>query len=89
MKIGRRLKAAAANLLASPKAESFPAGGKLIECRHCENILFHKRRASLNTAVSSLTSTEWIDREACALVCSNCSRIEWFLDDLEPEASNP
>ena len=52
MKIGRRLKAAAANLLASPKAESFRAGGKLIECRHCENILFHKRRASLNTAVS-------------------------------------
>ena len=85
MKIGRGLKAAAKVLLSGPKAESFRAAGKLVECRHCENILFHKRKGSLNTAFSSLTSTEWSDREACILVCANCSRLEWFYDDLEPE----
>jgi hypothetical protein len=27
-------------------------------------------------------SLEWADREASVLVCANCSRIEWFYDDL-------
>lgn len=87
MRIAAGLKAAAKALVAGPKAQSFRAGGKVVECRHCENILFHKRKASLNTALSSLTSTEWADREACALVCANCSRIELFYDDLKPEDS--
>jgi hypothetical protein len=85
MKIGRGLKAAAKALFSGGSAESFRAGGKLVECRHCENILFHKRKASLNTALSSLTHTDWSDREACVLVCANCSRLEWFIDDLEAE----
>ena len=85
MNITAGLKAAAKALVARPKAESFRAGGKLVECRQCENILFHKKKASLNTALSSITGTEWNDREACILVCANCSRIEWFYDDLEAE----
>ena len=85
MNIGRGLKAAAKALVSGPKARSFRAGGKIVECRHCENVLFHQRKASLNTALSSLTSTEWSDREACVLVCANCSRMEWFFDDLHPE----
>jgi hypothetical protein len=85
MKITAGLKAAAKAMAAGPKAESFRAGGKLVECRQCENILFRKQKASLNTAFSSLTSTEWTDREACVLVCANCSRIEWFYDDLPAE----
>jgi uncharacterized protein len=85
MKITAGLKAAAKALVAGPKAESFRAGGKLIECPHCENVLFHKKKISLNTAFSSLANLEWTDREACVLVCANCSRIEWFYDDLTPE----
>ena len=73
------------NILPRPKAESFRAAGKLVECRHCENILFHKRKASLSTALTALVNLEWTDREACVLVCANCSRIEWFYDDLEAE----
>ena len=85
MKIAAGLKAAAKGFVAPPKAESFRVGGKLVECAHCENVLFHKRKASLNTALSSLTSSEWLDRQASVLVCANCSRIEWFYDDLKPE----
>ena len=86
MKIAAGIKAAAKAFVSGPKAESFRAGGKIVECPHCENILFHKKKASLNTAWSSLTGTEWMDREACALVCANCSRIELFYEDLAPEA---
>ncbi len=82
MNIVAGLKAAAKSIATKPKAESFRAAGKLVECPHCENILFHKKKFSLNTAMSSLTGTEWTDREACVLVCANCSRIEWFYDDL-------
>lgn len=85
MNIARGLKAAAKALTAGPQAASFRAGGKIVACPHCENVLFHARKASLNTALTSLTHLEWTDREACVLVCANCSRLEWFLDDLTPE----
>ena len=88
MKIVAGLKAAAKTLVRGPRAESFHAAGKQVECPHCENILFHKKKASLNTALSSMTKTEWTDREATALVCANCSHVEWFYDNLraDPEA---
>lgn len=66
-------------------SESFKVAGKLIECAHCENTLFHKNKFSLNTAVSSATNTEWSDKEASVLMCANCSRLEWFYDDLDAE----
>lgn len=85
MKIVQGLKAAAKSLVSGPKAESFHAAGKQVECPHCENILFHKRKASLNTALSSLTNTEWTDRQACVLVCANCAHMVWFYDDLQSD----
>jgi len=86
MNIARGLKAAAKAFGAGPAAESFHAGGKKVACPQCENVLFRKRKASLSTSFSALTNTEWTDEEACALVCANCSRIVWFLDDLKPDA---
>jgi len=79
MNIAAGLKATAKSLTTAPKAESFRAGGKPIECPHCENILFHKKKASLNFAMS------WAKRQATVLVCANCSRLEWFYDDVEEE----
>ncbi len=80
--------AAARALVSGPKAASFRVAGKLVECPHCENILFHQKKSSLNTAVSSLTNTEWSDHEATVLICANCSRVEWFHDRLVAE-ENP
>ena len=85
MNIRRGLKAAAKALVSGPRPRQYRAAGKLVECRHCENTLFHKRKASLNTALSSLTNTEWTDEQACVLKCAHCSRLEWFADDLQPE----
>jgi DNA-directed RNA polymerase subunit RPC12/RpoP len=85
MNIKRGLKAAAKSLFSPSKPESFRKAGKVIECPHCENILFRKRKGSLNTSASSLTGTEWLDHEAFLLICSNCSRIEWFHEEPENE----
>ncbi len=85
MNITKGLKAAAKAFVSGPKPESFRAGGKLVACSHCENILFHSKKASLNRAFSSLAGTEWLDKEACVLVCANCSKMEWFFEDLNAE----
>jgi uncharacterized protein with PIN domain len=86
MKIVRGLKAAAKAFVAPPSAQSFTVAGKRVECPHCENVLFRKRKGSVHTAQSSVTNTEWLDVEACVLVCANCSRMVWFFDDLPPDA---
>lgn len=85
MKIIRGLKAAAKALTAGPRAELFNVGGKLVTCAHCGNSRFHKTKASLNRAFSSLAGTEWLDKEASILICANCSKIEWFISDLRAE----
>jgi hypothetical protein len=84
MNIKRGIKAAAKALVSGPRAKSYRAGGKLIECPVCENTLFRMRKASVSTAWSALTGMEWTDHEASILECANCSRMEWFYD--EPEA---
>ena len=86
MNITRGLKAAFKALLSGPDPRSFRAGDRSIRCPHCQSILFYDRKVSLSTSFSAITNTEWADSEAAALVCSNCSRIEWFLDD--PEVDN-
>ncbi len=87
MNISAGLKAAAKSLVNGPRAESFRAGGKQVVCPHCENILFHRKKISMHTAFSSLVNLEWTDGEANVLVCANCSRIEWFYDNVETEKS--
>lgn len=56
MNIAAGLKAAAKSLVNGPKAESFRAAGKTVVCPHCENVLFHQKKVSMNTAFSSLVN---------------------------------
>lgn len=83
MKIVRGLKAAAKAFVAAPNGQSFRAGGKLVECPHCETILFRKAKVPLNPAMDAVLQGE--GGEACVLVCANCSRMQWFLADLKTE----
>lgn len=87
MKITNALKAAAKAFFSEEDPQSFHAGGKSIQCPHCRNVLFYIRKASLNTSFSTLTNTEWMDSEAAVLICANCSRMEWFLDEPEIDAN--
>ncbi len=87
MKLIKGLKAAARALVSGAPAGAFTVGGRKVTCPHCGGTLFSKRRASLNTAASAATNTEWLDSEATVLVCASCSRLEWFLSPVEPEKS--
>jgi hypothetical protein len=53
--------------------------GKTLVCTHCKNELFWIRRAQLNRSVSSFLGLDWADRSATCFVCSECTKIEWFL----------
>jgi hypothetical protein len=77
---------AAAKALVTPEPLVFRSANKVISCPHCGGLRFLKRRASLNTAGSSLMNAEWLDQEACALICARCTRIEWFYEDLDGAA---
>lgn len=72
---------AAGKALLNPPPSKFSAGGKAISCLHCGHDQFERRKASLNTATSSMTGTDWMDKEAVALVCEHCSEIRWFYDE--------
>ncbi len=73
---------AAAKALVTPEPLVFRSDNKIVTCAHCNGLRFLKRRVSLNTAGSSLISAEWLDKEACALICARCTRIQWFYEDL-------
>ncbi len=68
-------------LFSGSGARSFRVVDKQVVCPHCENILFHDRKATLNTRASELFNVAWADRQARVLICANCSRLEWFHDD--------
>ena len=62
------------------QAQCYKAGGKQVVCPHCENSLFHEH---------TLTMTEMNlffrlpPAAVTALLCANCSMIQWFGDELE------
>jgi DNA-directed RNA polymerase subunit RPC12/RpoP len=74
---------AGAKALVTPEPQVFRSASKIVTCGHCGGHRFLKRRTSMNTAGSSLMQAEWLDKQACALVCARCTRIEWYDKDLE------
>ena len=55
--------------------------GKRIICPHCGHDQFAKGRAQLNTAGMTFLNLDWANRSATTLVCAECGRIEWFLQE--------
>ena len=82
--IARGLTAAAASIKndglvipVPPEKEEFIRAGKLVKCSHCECVKFDPRPYKLTT---TFNHGFWAD-DATALVCKQCSKIEWFLGD--------
>lgn len=65
-----------------PKGE-FLAGGKQVVCPHCNNVLFERGEAQLNTRTATLLGLDWMNQSASLLVCTNCGLIQWFI--IQPE----
>jgi len=59
----------------------FTVAGRPVRCPHCGETKFSQDSALLNTRVRSAFNVDWTDPGATILVCAECGRLEWFLDE--------
>ena len=64
-----------------PDDKRFALYGKPIVCPHCGHDRFIRGSAVLTTAGMMFFQLAWTDRSATTLACSDCGRIEWFLEE--------
>ncbi len=69
------------------KTNRFIVAGKSLECASCGCTEFIRSEAQLHTQGMTFFQLEWLGPRAHVLICSNCSRIEWFAKKPE-EAEN-
>jgi len=55
--------------------------GKKLTCTVCGNDVFQPRKAQLNTKVATIMKIDWANKSAHCYICTNCSHIEWFLEE--------
>jgi hypothetical protein len=58
--------------------------GRKVVCPHCGGDRFSRREAMLNTRIATFFELDWVNRSGIALVCANCSMIQWFGEAPEP-----
>lgn len=68
-----------------PKA--FTAAGRQIRCGHCGGTQFRSRDLLLDGRGASLLGLEWLADGAVALVCAECTAIQWFAGRPQPSGS--
>ena len=68
----------ASKALAGDRPGKYAAGGRTIECEHCEQNRFIRGSAQLNTAGMSFLGLDWANQSAATLMCNNCGRIHWY-----------
>ncbi len=59
------------------------AGGVPVVCPLCRNDIFEKSSAQLNTAGATFLNLDWLNKSATILICTRCSRIQWFYQSPE------
>jgi uncharacterized protein len=57
----------------------YELNGKQIFCAHCGDSRFEEGKAQLNTPGLTLLGLDWANRTATILVCTQCGRIEWYM----------
>ena len=68
-----------------PRPMKFTAGDKKIKCPHCGcEDFFILNEVLLNTPGMTFMGLDWANKKADVLVCSNCSRLEWYLNTPNP-----
>jgi len=63
-----------------PFISSYQVLNKEIVCPVCSNTKFVAKEILLNTSAMTFFGLDWANRQASALVCTNCSRIEWYFN---------
>lgn len=62
----------------------FVAAGRQVRCGHCGSTQFRERHLILDGRGASFVGLEWLSDGAVALVCSDCTAIQWFGGAPEP-----
>ena len=58
--------------------KEYSAVGRQIVCGHCGHTFFTARELLLDTRIATFVDLEWLNRGAVALVCAQCTSIQWF-----------
>ena len=64
--------------------QAYSAAGRKVVCSHCSGDRFLRREAKLNTGIATFFNLDWLNRSGAAMVCTNCSHVEWYLETPEP-----
>ncbi|MEQ8766160.1 MAG: DNA-binding protein [Planctomycetota bacterium] len=56
----------------------YVVAGRQVVCPHCGHDEFEASKSQLNTAGMSFLGLDWANKSAHILICTACSRIEWF-----------
>jgi predicted nucleic-acid-binding Zn-ribbon protein len=62
-------------------SKQFAVADVQAKCPHCGGVEFDEGYAMLNTAGLTFLGLDWANREANLLICTNCGRVEWFLQE--------
>jgi len=71
---------AAAKVFTS-KSRQYRINNQQISCSCCGSREFEHRQVLLNTTAATLVNLDWANASASAMICDNCSHIDWFLKE--------
>jgi predicted nucleic-acid-binding Zn-ribbon protein len=63
-----------------PLISSYEILNKKIVCPNCGHDKFEVREILLNTSAMTFFGFDWANKSASAMICTNCTRIEWYFD---------
>ena len=63
-----------------PLISSYQVLDKEVVCPVCGYTKFEARDILLNTTAMTFFGFDWANRTATALICTNCTRIEWYFN---------
>jgi uncharacterized protein with PIN domain len=67
-------------LFKTKEPQTVQIAGNELKCPICNNNLFRRRRAQMNSAIATFFKLDWTNRSATCYVCSKCTHISWFLE---------
>ena len=75
------LKAGIKGFKEANEPSEYSVAGRPVRCPHCGEVKFAPAGALLNTRARSAFNLDWADPSATILVCAECGRVEWFVNE--------
>ena len=75
------LKAGIAGFNDGNEPGDYEVAGRPVRCPHCGHQKFVSGHALLNTKGRTFFKLDWTDSSASTLICAECGRVEWFIQE--------